>query len=42
VVIPPRRQGPDILALGEDVEDPLNHHGRIARDGWFGTDWTRG
>lgn len=42
VVIPSRRQRPDTLALGEYVEDPLDHHRCIACGGWFGTDWRRG
>ncbi len=32
VVKPPRREGPDALALIEDVEGPLDHRGGIARE----------
>lgn len=39
MVVPSRRQRPDVLALSKDVEDSLDHHRRIAGDGRIGADW---
>jgi hypothetical protein len=39
MVIPSGCQGPDTLALGEDIEDSLDHHGGIANHGRIRADF---
>jgi hypothetical protein len=41
MIIPAGSERPDVLALGKDIQNALDHHRAIARDGGFRTDFIR-